>query len=208
MLREGPIPQAVQGLLEYLAGIVFVAAPFVLDFTGNGVATATAIVVGIVFLVLAATSQGPTGLVKQVSPPVHALLDAALAILLVAAPFVLGFSSQATPRNLFLVAGVLWLLITIGSRYDRKPRPAAGPGNPPARSVPDTPRADAKRPGTGAAPSGGGTPGGAPAPGARPGAGGPVEGPGPGGGHGASVAPRPGTVQPGYGPLDGGDRPT
>ena len=208
MLREGPIPQAVQGLLEYLAGIVFVAAPFVLDFTGNGVATATSIVVGIVFLVLAATSQGPTGLVKQVSPPVHALLDAALAILLVAAPFVLGFSGQATPRNLFLVAGVLWLLITIGSRYDRRPRPAAGPGNPPAR--PATPRADANRPSTGG-PSAGATSGattGAPSPGGRPGAGGPVEGARPDGGHGASAAPRPGTVQPGYGPLDGGSRPT
>jgi hypothetical protein len=136
MLREGPIPQAVQGLLEYLAGFLFIAAPFLFGFTGAGVATAAAIVVGLVLLVMAATSAGPTGLVKQLSAPVHALLDAVLAILLIAAPFVLGFSGVATPRNLFLISGVLWLLVTIGSRYDRR---SAGPGRRPeaaARPVP------------------------------------------------------------------------
>jgi hypothetical protein len=141
MLREGPIPQALQGLLEYLAGFLFIAAPFLLGFTGSGVATAASIVVGLVFLVLAATSSGPTGLAKQLSPPAHALLDAVLSVLLIAAPFVLGFSGEATPRNLFLVTGVVWLLVTIGSRYDRPaaagPAPAGGDPRPlPAEGSP------------------------------------------------------------------------
>jgi hypothetical protein len=188
MLREGPIPQAVQGLLEYLAGIAFIAAPFVLDFTGNGIATAAAVVVGIVFLVLAATSQGPTGLVKQLSPPVHALLDAVLAILLVAAPFVLGFSGDATPRNLFLVTGVVWLLVTIGSRYDRKERRPARPDPTPASGgraldhpVPAPPTAvppAADQPSLGNGP----TPGGRSLPG---------------------TGPATGSVGPEYGPIDG-----
>src|SRR6478672_578907 len=114
MLREGPIPQAVHGLIEYLAGFFFIAAPFLFDYTRTGIATAASIVVGIAFLVLAALSSGPTGLVKQLAPAVHALLDAVLAILLIVAPFVLGFSGVVTPRNLFLIAGVLWLLVTIG----------------------------------------------------------------------------------------------
>ena len=178
MLREGPIPQALQGLLEYLAGFLFVAAPFLFGYTDSGVATAASIVFGIAFLVLAATSSGPTGLAKQLSPPAHALLDAVLAILLIAAPFVLGFSGEPTPRNLFLVAGVVWLLVTIGSRYDR--RPAAG--TPPTRA-----------PATGTTAPGPGTsaPDGTPA----------LDAPPPG-----TAAPRdsgPGTVGPGYGPLDG-----
>ena len=172
MLREGPIPQALQGLLEYLAGFLFVAAPFLLGFTDSGVATAASIVFGLVFLVLAATSSGPTGLAKQLSPPAHALLDAVVAILLIASPFVLGFSGEATPRNLFLVAGVVWLLVTIGSRYDR--RPAAG------TSAPDGTRALDAPPTGGHRPAGGGP---------------------------DTATPRdsgPGTVGPGYGPLDGG----
>jgi hypothetical protein len=101
-----------------------------------------------------------------------------VAVLLIAAPFVLGFSGEATPRNLFLVTGVLWLLVTIGSRYDR--RPAAGsPSGTPAggTSAPAGPRA------LDAPPVGGQL----------------TTGP-------DTAAPResgPGTVGPGYGPLDG-----
>ncbi|MCW2698178.1 MAG: hypothetical protein JWR62_3263 [Modestobacter sp.] len=175
MLREGPIPQALQGLLEYLLGFLFIAAPFLFGYTDSGVATAASIVVGLAFLVLAATSSGPTGLAKQLGPPAHALLDAVLAIVLIAAPFVLGFSGEATPRNLFLIAGVVWLLVTIGSRYDRRlpagDQPAAG-GPAPAPSLPATLAIDSTPPAG--------------------------DDPGP------ERADGPGTVGPGYGPLGGG----
>jgi len=183
MLREGPIPQAVQGLLEYLAGFLFIAAPFLFGYTDDGVATAASIVFGIAFLVLAATSSGPTGLARQLSPPAHALLDAVLAILLIAAPFVLGFSSEATPRNLFLVSGVVWLLVTIGSRYDR--RVPAGTQPAAERPTPGTPRT---LPTEGARAIGTTPAGGSPAAATDPGA----------------ERTDPGTVGPGYGPLDGG----
>jgi hypothetical protein len=189
MLREGPIPQALQGLLEYLAGVLFVAAPFLFGFTDSGVATAASIVVGILFLVLAATSQGPTGLVEQLSAPVHALLDAVLAILLVAAPFVLGFAAVPTPRNLFLITGVVWLLVTIGSRYGRKVRREPAPGE---RAVPADTHIVLNRHPAGAPPAGA-TPGAAPA----------VD-PAPEAGGGAGPNRGPGSVGPGYGPLDGG----
>jgi hypothetical protein len=187
MLREGPIPQALQGLLEYLAGFLFVAAPFLLGFTDSGVATAASIVFGLVFLVLAATSSGPTGLAKQLSPPAHALLDAVVAILLIAAPFVLGFSGETTPRNLFLVSGVVWLLVTIGSRYDRRPAAGTSPRGTPATGT-TTPAPPAS--------AAGGTRA--------------LDAPPPGGQltAGPDTAPPrekgPGTVGPGYGPLDGG----
>ncbi|MCU1604735.1 MAG: hypothetical protein JWP46_1200 [Modestobacter sp.] len=194
MLREGPIPQAVQGLFEYLGGVLFIAAPFLFGFTDVGAATAASIVFGIGFLVLAATSQGPTGLVKQLSPPVHALLDAVLAILLIAAPFVLGFSDVPTPRNLFLVTGVVWLLVTIGSRYGR--RQARTEPEPVGRAVPPVPAGsgiDPHRPSIGA--SSDAPPAVDPAPAAD---GEPAPGDAPG------ADPARGSVGPGYGPLDGG----
>lgn len=126
MLRQGPIPPVVQGALEYLVGAFFIAAPFLFGFSDEGMATAAAIVLGIAFLVVAATSQSPTGLVRQIPPVVHVLIDVVLAALLIAAPFVLGFSGVATPRNLFLVTGVVWLLVTIASRYAAD-RPAPAP---------------------------------------------------------------------------------
>jgi hypothetical protein len=199
MLREGPIPPALQGLLEYLAGFLFIAAPFLLDFTDSGVATAASIVFGIAFLVLAATSQGPAGLVKQLSPPVHALLDAVLAILLIAAPFVLGFSAEPTPRNLFLIAGVVWLLVTIGSRYGsgRKERSAA-PTPHPAVAAPAPEGVAPQLPPGGGAPDLGAAAGGRTVPGTMPGSAGTTPG---------SAGTTPGSVDPEYGPLDGGSRP-
>jgi len=149
------------------------------------VATAASIVFGIAFLVLAATGSGPTGLAKQLSPPAHALLDAVLAILLIAAPFVLGFSSEATPRNLFLVSGVVWLLVTIGSRYDRRVPAGAQPAaDRPAPSSPRSLPAQGTRAIDPAPPAGGPT---AAAGDPKP-----------------ERASGPGTVGPGYGPLDGG----
>lgn len=135
MLREGPIPQSLQGLLEYAVGVLFVAAPFLFGFTDAGMATAASIVLGVVFLVIAATSQSPTGLVKQLPPVVHVLFDVVMALLLIAAPFVLGFSDYAAPRNLFLISGVVWLLVTIGSRYGKRSRPVV----PPAGALRPTP---------------------------------------------------------------------
>jgi hypothetical protein len=138
---------------------------------------------------------------------VHALLDAVLAILLIAAPFVLGFSGEATPRNLFLIAGVVWLLVTIGSRYARKERAArpdaARSGAAPAVSGRGTDPAPAPSVGRGDAPSispappaaGGGVapPRTTTAPGSTPAGGSPSGG---------------GMVGPEFGPLDGGRRPS
>lgn len=119
MLREGPIPRLVFGILEYLLGIAFIAAPFVFDFD-SGVATGLAVAMGVLILILAAVSDGPTSLVNQLPTPVAVTLDYLVAIFLIAAPFLLGFAGDAAPRNFFLVAGVVFLLLTIGTRF--KPR--------------------------------------------------------------------------------------
>jgi hypothetical protein len=116
MLREGPIPRFVHGLIEYLAAAAFIAAPFVLDFQADA-ATAVSIVVGVVVLVVAATSEGPTGLTKTIATAAHVALDYALAAFLIATPFLFGFSDESAPTAFFIAIGVLHLLVTIGTRF-------------------------------------------------------------------------------------------
>ncbi len=128
MLREGPIPLFVHGAIEYLAAVVFIVAPFVLGFV-SGAATAASIVVGVAILVVAAVTNSPTGLVKQVPVSVHMVIDFILAGLLIAAPFLFGFSGETAPLAFFIAIGVLHLLITIATRF----RPSAAAGTP-ARS--------------------------------------------------------------------------
>lgn len=116
MLRQGPIPRFVHGAIEYVAGVLLIAAPFLLSFASNA-AVAVSIVAGIVVLVVAASTDGPSSLVNSIPLPVHVLLDYALAGVLVASPFLFGFSGESAPTAFFIVLGVAHLLVTIGTRF-------------------------------------------------------------------------------------------
>ena len=52
MFKQGPIPAFVHGIIEYLAAILFIAAPFLFGFSDDGTATAFFIVLGVVHLLL------------------------------------------------------------------------------------------------------------------------------------------------------------
>jgi len=138
MLREGPVPRVVFGLLQYVLGAVLVAAPFLLSFDSDA-ATAAAIVAGLVTLMLAATTEGPTSLTNTIPLPAGVVLDVVLAVLFVAAPFLFTFSGESSPTALFIVLGILLLLLTIGTRF----KPAAAP---PAAVRPADAQADVPEP--------------------------------------------------------------
>jgi hypothetical protein len=116
VLRQGPIPRFAHGLIEYVAGAVAIAAPFVLNFH-SGAAKAVAIVIGVLVIVLAASTEGSTSLVNSLPLSVHVLLDYLMAVVLIASPFIFGFSNEGAPTAFFIVVGVLHLLITIGTRF-------------------------------------------------------------------------------------------
>lgn len=133
MLRQGPVPRFLHGFIEYAAAVLFLVAPFVLDFD-SGAATAASIVAGVIVLGLAASTEGPTSLINYVPLAAHVVLDFALAGVLIALPFILGFSDETEPTVFFIAIGVLHLLITIGTRFrprDRRDerRSARAPGD-------------------------------------------------------------------------------
>ena len=114
----------MHGLVEYAGAVLFLVAPFVLDFDSDA-ATAASILVGLLVLVVAATTAGPTGIIRSIPVPAHVVLDYALAGVLVAAPFVFGFSDEGAPTAFFVVLGVLHLLVSIATRYLPARRAAA-----------------------------------------------------------------------------------
>ncbi|MEX2252671.1 MAG: SPW repeat protein [Thermoleophilaceae bacterium] len=118
MLREGPIPRFVHGVGEYVAGILLLVAPFVFGFDSDS-AIAVSIVVGVLVLVLAASTEGPTSLVNQVPLGLHVVLDYALAGLLIGIPFIFGFSGEGAPTVFFITLGVVHLMVTIGTRFQK-----------------------------------------------------------------------------------------
>ena len=128
MLRQGVVPPFAHGLLEYGAGVLLLAAPFVFAFDTDA-ATAASIVAGLGVLALAASTASSTGLAKVIPLGIHVLLDLAVVAFLVAAPFLFGFSDDGAPTAFFIVLGVSHLLLTIATRF----RPAREP----AESRPD-----------------------------------------------------------------------
>jgi hypothetical protein len=116
MLTDGPIPRFIHGLAEYLAGVLLIAAPFLLGFD-SGAAIAAGIVLGVLVIFIAASTEGPTSLSNALQIQLHVLLDYALAAVLIACPFVFGFSDEGGATAFFIGIGVLHLLLTIGTRF-------------------------------------------------------------------------------------------
>ncbi|CAN5511753.1 hypothetical protein BH20ACT21_BH20ACT21_04340 [soil metagenome] len=117
LLRDGLIPAAVHGIIEYIAGVAFIVAPLLFGFE-SGSATGVSVAVGIVILLVAGTTAGPTGLVNGLSVSAHVVLDYALAVMLIIAPFVLGFADEQEPTIFVIALGIVHLLLTIATRFE------------------------------------------------------------------------------------------
>jgi hypothetical protein len=116
MLRQGPVSAFVHGVVEYAAAVLFIAAPFLFSFDAES-ATAISIVVGVVVLVVTASTDFPTGLARTIPVAIHAVLDFVTAGFLIAAPFLFSFQDESAPTAFFIVLGVVHLLLTIATRF-------------------------------------------------------------------------------------------
>jgi hypothetical protein len=124
MFKQGPLPAAIHGLAEYIGGALFIALPLVLDYD-SGAATAASIIIGVLMIGVAASTDWGLSLNNQIPKAVHFAIDWILAAVLIASPFLFGFSDESTPTAIFIAAGVLHLLLTIGTRFGQKPKKAA-----------------------------------------------------------------------------------
>jgi hypothetical protein len=101
---------------EYAIGVLLVVSQFVFGFEDGG-AKAVSVVAGVLIITLVASTEGPTGLIDQVMVRSHAVMDYVVAGLLIAAPFLFGFTDDGAATAVFLVLGLAHLLISIATRY-------------------------------------------------------------------------------------------
>ena len=125
MVKQGPIPAFVHSLIEYVAGVALIAAPLLLDYE-SGAATAASIILGVLVLFLVATTTSTMSLINQVPLSMHIVFDYVIAAVMIASPFLFSFSDESTPTAVFLAGGVLWLLLSIGTRYRKEETPERG----------------------------------------------------------------------------------
>jgi hypothetical protein len=76
-----------------------------------------AIIAGVEVLVVAMSTDWRLSLIRAVPIPAHLAIDFALAAILIASPFLFGFSDQGAPTALFLIVGVVQLLAVLATRW-------------------------------------------------------------------------------------------
>jgi hypothetical protein len=108
----------VHGLLEYGIGALCIAAPFLFSFDSNG-ATAVSVLIGAAIFAMAALTDTPSAAVRRLPIASHVVLDYALGALLIASPFIFGFSDETNPTVFFLLAGVVYIALALCTRYRR-----------------------------------------------------------------------------------------
>jgi hypothetical protein len=123
-----PITPRVHGILDYAIVAIFLNAPMVFGFSGAP-ASALYWLAGIHLLMTGITSF-PFGMFKVIPFRIHGGIDLALGLFLVAAPWLLGFASNAEARNFFLVVGLLTFAVIALTDYTPQPDiPPREPGD-------------------------------------------------------------------------------
>src|SRR3954453_8361749 len=122
-LRRGPIAPRVHGTLDYLLAAALIAVPLAVHFHDD---TATVLMrVGGAATLLAIGTDWSTGIIRILPPVVHGVADIAATIVLIIAPFVLGFTDNTVATVRYVVIGAGGLGATLPTRFESDLVPAA-----------------------------------------------------------------------------------
>lgn len=113
------VPWVVHTAVEYVAGVLFLLAPFLFDFDSS-TARYASIAVGIVVLLVAVLSKGGLGIMGALPTQAHATLDYVLALVLVLAPFLLGFADDTAGVTFFVLVGVAHAALSLLTRFPER----------------------------------------------------------------------------------------
>ncbi|MHB1225260.1 MAG: SPW repeat domain-containing protein, partial [Gemmatimonadaceae bacterium] len=76
------LPTRIHGVLDYLVGLLLVAAPWLLDLDRGGAGTWVPVILGAGAIVYSLFTDYELGLVCSIGMPVHLALDAASGVVL------------------------------------------------------------------------------------------------------------------------------
>lgn len=95
------LPTRVHGAIDYLWGVVLIAAPWLLGMPEGGAAMWVAIAFGAGAIVYSLVTDYELGLLRLMPMSLHLTADAAAGALLAASPWLFGFSGETWWPHLF-----------------------------------------------------------------------------------------------------------
>ena len=122
------IPTRFHAPLDYIVGVALIAAPWIFQFSEHGAPTAISIVLGIGLIAYSLFTNYELGVWKVAPMAVHNLGDIGAGIVLVASPWIFGFSDASAnvwaPHVIVGLAAIFLGLTTkqtAGYSYRRTP---------------------------------------------------------------------------------------
>ncbi len=108
------------GYVDYLVVIGFFAGPSVFELEGTPATVAYALAA--IHLVLTLATDFPLGLVRAIPFPLHGLIEFAVSAILIALPWILGFSGDEHARCFYVGAGASVLAVFLLTDYRKSAR--------------------------------------------------------------------------------------
>jgi hypothetical protein len=109
----------VHGVLDYIVVVAFALAPAVVGF--SGLAASISHLLAIIHLCLTLATAFPLGLWKWVPLGVHGAIELIVSVVLVALPWIMGFSADGRARTFYVGAGIGIFLTWLLSDYASTP---------------------------------------------------------------------------------------
>jgi hypothetical protein len=108
------IPTRVHGVLDYIVGLLLIAAPFVFGFAYGGEETYVPVSLGIAALVYSLLTRYELGLIRIIPMPAHLVIDFCSGLLLAASPWLFGFADKVVWPH--VVFGLLEMGVVVMSQ--------------------------------------------------------------------------------------------
>jgi hypothetical protein len=117
-MRRGLVPLEVHAAIEPFAAVVLIAAPWIFGFSNSNSAKVISIVSGVVMLLSGAMTRWRFALVRLIPLRTHLMTDLVLGVLLIAAPFIFGFSGFGAATRFMVIAGALELATALATQWE------------------------------------------------------------------------------------------
>jgi hypothetical protein len=88
------IPTRVHGIIDYLTGVLLIAAPFIFGFADGTAAQWLPTVLGGMTIVMSLLTRYELSIAKLIPLPVHLVVDVGTGLLLAASPWLFGFADR------------------------------------------------------------------------------------------------------------------
>lgn len=105
------ISSKVHGYLDYIVGVLLIAAPYIFNFRESGPASIIPIILGISTITYSLLTQYELGAVKAIKMKVHLAIDFIAGAFLAVSPWLFGFSDVVFWPHLIVGAGEMLVVI-------------------------------------------------------------------------------------------------